>query len=113
MSLHVWPASLDSKTCPSPAPGPSENFREKPLTPRNRSSPLFGLIAAPCRKRFGKSAPNDTGLNVHAPPANVPMTAPRANGALVLLEHGPHHVASARLPESATAVKVWPADGSV
>jgi hypothetical protein len=56
MSVQVAPASFDSKTWPRPAPGPSENFRENPLTTTNRSFSSFGLIAAPWRKRFGKPA---------------------------------------------------------
>ena len=45
--------------------------------------------------------------------ALVPTVAPRVNGARVLLLHGPHQVASARLPEYATAVNVWAGEASV
>ena len=82
-----------------------------PLIPRNRSFSSFGLIAVPEIQRFG-TPESESCLNDHLPPAKLPTTAPRPNGA-PMFWHGPHHAASARVPEYATDVNVWFAAPSV
>ena len=107
MSVHVAPPSVDLKTWPMPAPGPSVKRRLKPLTARYRF-PVPSTVA-PAMNRFGTPVSGDF-VQVQIVPSYLPTATPRVKPELL---QGPHQAAMAVSPEYAIAVATWPAFANV